>query len=84
MRTKLTLDDLRTRLSLRLSVAPRHWFNTLWSPKARPHQRDAVRHELVEFITQGWEALEIDATTPEPPSGAIPYSATETIAERET
>lgn len=80
MRTKLTLEDLRTRLVLRLAVAPRRWFNTLWAPKARAHERDAVRHELVEFITQGWEALEIDATTPEPPSGHVPYSASETIS----
>lgn len=79
MRTKLTLQDLRTRLALRLAVAPRRWFNTLWTPKSRPHERDAVREELVEFITQGWESLEIDATTPEPPSGCVPYSASETI-----
>ena len=84
MRTKLTLPDLRMRMALRLSVAPRHWFNTLWSPKARAHERDAVRKELIEFITQGWEALDIEGTTPEPPSGQVPYSATETIADRET
>ena len=72
MRTKFSVDDLRTRLVIRLAVAPRHWFKTLWSPQSRPHQNDAARQELVAFITHGWDSLEIEAIGPEHVSGAVP------------
>lgn len=77
MRTKLTLDDLRLRLNIRLAVANRSWFKQLWEPKARPHQRDRVRDDLVDFITEGWEALEIEASAPKGPSGHIPPARTD-------
>lgn len=72
MRTRFMLADLRTMLAVRLAVAPRRLFNVLWTPKSRPHERDASRNELVEFITHGWDSMEIDALGPEPPSGHAP------------
>lgn len=68
-RTKLTGDDLRLRLQIRLAVAPRHWFKALWAPKTPALQREAARNELVRFITEGWESLEIEATTTHDTSG---------------
>jgi len=72
MRTKLTLADLRLRLSVRLAVAPRHLFKQLWEPRSRPHERDATREELVSFITLGWDSMDIDATGPEMATGHVP------------
>ena len=73
MRTKLNLSDLRIRLAIRLAVAPRHILKRLWSPQTRPHEGDAARQEVVDFITQGWESLEIEATTTHAiPSGHVP------------
>lgn len=63
------------KLVVRLAVAPRRLFKQLWSPQSRPYENDAARDELVGFITQGWDSLEIDATGPEMPSGHVPYSA---------
>ncbi len=65
MRTKLTVEDLRTHLRVRLAVAPRHLFKRLWEPKSRPHENDRARDELVTFVTHGWDSLEIEATGPE-------------------
>lgn len=56
------MSDLRVRLAVRLAIAPRHWFQLLWEPKTRPHQRDDMRTELVAFITEGWDSLDIEAT----------------------
>jgi hypothetical protein len=75
VRTKFTLADLRMKLAVRLAVAPRSLFKQLWLPQSRPYEKDAAREELVAFITQGWDSLEIDATGPEMPSGHVPYSA---------
>ena len=65
MRTKLAIADLRTHLTVRLAVAPRHLFKQLWNPKSRPHENDQARADLVAFITHGWDSLEIEATGPE-------------------
>jgi len=62
-RTKLSAEDLRLRLAIRLAVAPRHWFRALWAPKTPALERDATREKLVTFITQGWDSLDIEATT---------------------
>jgi len=62
-RTKLSVADLRMQLSIRLAVAPRHWFRALWQPKTPALMREAARKDLVEFITQGWDSLDIEATT---------------------
>lgn len=62
-RTKLSCDDLRMRLAIRLAVAPRFLFNTLWAPKTLAPARDDARQKLVEFITEGWDSLDIEATT---------------------
>lgn len=64
MRTKLTVEDLRMHLTVRMAVAPRHLFKRLWDPKSRPHENDQTRDELVAFITHGWDSLEIEATAP--------------------
>ena len=82
MRTKLTLADLRLRLSVRLAVAPRHLFKQLWAPKSRPHERDATREELVSFITLGWDSMNIDATGPEMVTGHVPVAQGHDDAER--
>lgn len=75
MRTKLSVEDLRLRLKIRLAVAPRHLLNILWAPKSRPHETDKARDDLVAFVTHGWDSLEIEATGPEIQSGHVPYSA---------
>jgi hypothetical protein len=64
MRTRLDLAELRLRLQIRLAVAPRYLFKTLWSPQSRPLETDAARDDLVAFITEGWDSLEIEATGP--------------------
>jgi len=50
------------RLRIRLAVAPRHLFHALWKPNTPADQRDDTRRDLVEFITQGWDSLDIEAT----------------------
>ena len=82
MRKRFTLADLRMQLAIRLAVAPRHLFKTLWTPKARPHERDEARRLLVAHITHGWDSLDIDAVGPEPPSGHAP-NALATIGKGE-
>jgi len=62
-RTKLSVDDLRLRIAIKLTVAPRHLFRDLWAPKTSALQRDAARENLVALITEGWDSLEIEATT---------------------
>lgn len=51
------------RLGIRLTVAPRHLFRALWSPSGPALQREAARRELIDFITEGWDSLDIEATT---------------------
>jgi hypothetical protein len=53
------VDDLRLRLRVRLAVAPRHWFRGLWKPHETAMERDKLRDDLVDFITQGWEQHEV-------------------------
>lgn len=62
-RTKLSIDDLRTQLAVRLAVAPQYWFKALWQPKVGAGERDNIREKLVAHITQGWDSLEIEAET---------------------
>lgn len=62
-RTKLSAEDLRLRIMIKLTVAPRHLFRSLWAPQTPALQRDAARRDLVELITEGWDTLEIEATT---------------------
>lgn len=57
----VSVDDLRLFLSVRLTVAPRHWFHDLWKPRTPATDRDKVRDQLVDFITQGWVAYRITA-----------------------
>lgn len=51
----IPIDELRHFLKIRLTVAPRHWFERLWRPKGIAPDRDKARDELVAFLTQGWE-----------------------------
>ncbi len=69
MRTKLNLADLRMQLAVKLAVAPRHVFKTLWSPQSRPGDTDSARQQLVDHMTEGWDSLEIEANGHEIPLG---------------
>lgn len=73
-RTKLSVSDLRLGLAIRLAVAPRHLFHSLWQPKQPAHLRDNARKSLVAFITEGWDAMEIEATEPEIVAHSVPPS----------
>jgi hypothetical protein len=57
--TPISIDDLRVFLSVRLAVAPRRWFHSLWKPNTPATDRDDARRDLVNFITEGWERFEI-------------------------
>lgn len=81
MRTKLTVEDLRVRLAVRMAVAPRHLFKLLSEPKARPHERDQARAELVAFITHGWDSMEIDVTGPEPSQVRAPPTVSDGLTD---
>lgn len=72
MRHRFTIADLRMHLTVRLAVAPRALLRTLWTPQARPHERDAARDALVAHLTHGWDSLQLDALGPEMPTGAAP------------
>lgn len=72
MRQRFTVADLRMKLAVRLAVAPRQLFKTLWSPQSRPHETDAAREALLAHITQGWDGLEIDALGPEIVHHSVP------------
>jgi hypothetical protein len=61
MPNHIPIDDLRLFLRIRLSVVPRHWFRGLWKPHETATERDKLRDDLVDFITQGWEQYEVTA-----------------------
>lgn len=60
-RTRISIEDIRLDLRIRLVTVKTYWFKNLWSPSAGG--KDALRRELVEHLTQGWDEYEI--TRPE-------------------
>lgn len=77
MQNGITIDDLRMHLEVRLAVAPRHLLKTLWQPKGLPHERDEATRHLVEFITHGWDSLNIEITGPVVHRHSVPATQAE-------
>lgn len=70
----IPVDDLRLILRIRLAIAPKHWFRGLWKPNETAIERDKLRDDLVDFITQGWEQYEVtttERTTFDPRQGSL-------------
>lgn len=79
-RTKLSTEDLRERLVICLSLAPRLWFRALWEPKTPRPQREAVRAELVAFLIQGWDTHDIGAATTQDTRGhSVPSASPDVV-----
>jgi hypothetical protein len=61
----IDLIYLRTVLAVRLAVAPRHLFRTL-AMRSTPDANDRARDELVGFVTQGWDGLDLSGELADP------------------
>jgi hypothetical protein len=60
-RARISIEDIRLDLRIRLVTGKTYWFKNLWSPSAGG--KDALRRALVEHLTQDWDDYEI--TRPE-------------------
>ena len=75
MKTRIDLEYLRMLLAVRLSVADRFIFRDMWQQRAR-QLREQRRDQLVDFLTQGWEAYELAGSAdPAAHRHDIPYVA---------